>query len=1218
VSHRAVHALRKLSLKAKVTSFTLGLFLLSIGVITYQFSAHLRQELEATLSRQQFSEVSFVAERIDNAVRLRVDSLALTAQSITPQLMADHSRLTAFLAQRKTLTRLCTLGVFVVSKDGRGLADYPQATGRGRATFVQQDFFHQVMATGKPAISKPGFGRFVKNPRLVIAVPIFDKHAKIAGVFAGVVSLSDGSLLREFGADSTFNANDYMVISPRDKLFVTATDRSRILQPLPPPGSNRMLDRYMNGYEGSGIAVSSRGVEELSSAKRIPSAGWLIVGVMPTAQAFEHIAHIRNEAILVAGIVSLVAIALLWLFLRHELSPLSRSADLIDQLSNKQDSSVRGIPLEGSAEIRQLQTSFNLLQRKVARDEESLREEKSLYQSMFTNNTSIKLLVDPRDGNIVDANPAAAAFYGWPVETLKKMRITDINTLPSSTVKHEMELADAEKRVFFRFKHRLASGETRDVEVHSGHVDYHGRDLLYSIINDVSEREQLLHREQVRGEVLEMLIRGSDLKNILHAIVTQIEEEQPRVLCSILILDKEGKHLLTGAAPSLSETYNNAVHGFEIGSGRGSCGHAAATGERIIVSDIQTHPNWTPYKELAAQAGLAACWSEPIFSSKGRILGTLALYDRSIGSPSAAQIHLIEEMAKIVSIAIERKQDEEDLQLASTVFQASPEAIVITDAENRIVAINPAFTTITQYKANEVIGRDPKLLSSGQQGKEFYRAMWSNIQTFGSWQGEIINRRKNGENYAEWLNINTVRDEKGEVRQRIAIFSDITDKKRSAEIIWRQANYDILTGLPNRRLFHDRLMQEMKREGREQNSLALMFIDLDHFKEVNDTLGHEAGDNLLMQASKRIAGCIRESDTLARLGGDEFTVILPGLADTKRLGMLADTIVNILAKPFMIGEASAYVSASIGITLYPQDASDLSSLLKNADQAMYVAKGRGRNQYSYFTASMQEAAQTRMLLSNDLRRALDSGQFEIYYQPIIDLSNGLPAKAEALLRWHHPRLGLVSPTVFIPLAEEIGLINDIGDWVFRQSALKAKQWCMIGNSRLSAMQISVNKSPRQFITGDSNLSLLSWMRALDIPPQCIVVEITEGLLMDDRTEVQEKLLAFRDAGIQVSLDDFGTGYSAMSYLQRFDIDYLKIDQSFVRNMVTNPGDHAIAEAIIVMAHKLGMKVVAEGVETAEQRDILVSAGCDYGQGFLFARPMSANDFDRYLNDIVAA
>jgi len=1216
VNQGMFRALKNLSLKIKVAAFSLGLLLLAIGTLTWQFSSHLREELETTLSRQQFSEVSFVADRIDNAVQLRIDSLALTAQAITPQMMAHEDRIIGFLAERKALYRLCTLGVIVISKNGQGIADYPQIADRGSADFSQIEFFRQVVATGKPALSKPGLGRFVRDPRLVVAVPVFGKDKQVAGVLAGIVSLTDGSLLSDFDAMSPHNSNGYRIVSPRDNLFVTATDKNLILQPLPAPGIDRMFDRYMSGFEGSGISVDPDGIEELSSAKRIPNAGWFVVGAMPTSQAFERIAHLRDEAIQVAIIVAILAIALLWLFLRRELSPLTRSAELMDKLSSGEIPPLRSIPQEGSREIRKLQSSFNQLQEHIANNEQELRENEELYHAMFSNNTAVKLLIDPSDGLIVDANPAAAAYYGWPVEKLRTMRISEINTLPPDQVKQQMELALGEQRRFFRFQHRLASGEMREVEVFSGQVDYHGRPLLYSIVSDVTDRERALQREQIRGEVLEMLARGSELDDILNAIVQQVETEQPQVLCSILILDKEGKHLRVGAAPSLPEAYNQAVDNLEIEIGRGSCGHAAATGSRTIVSDIQTHPYWANYRELAAQADLASCWSEPVFSSKGKVLGTLALYQHRISSPSEAQIRLIEEMAKIVGIAIERKRDDEDLQLASTVFQASPEAIVITDANNRIVAVNPAFSRITQYEAHEAVGRDPKLLSSGQQGKEFYDAMWTSIQTFGSWQGEIINRRKNGEHYAEWLTINTVRDDNGEVRQRIAIFSDITDKKRSEEIIWRQANYDILTGLPNRRLFHDRLMQELKREGREQSSLALMFIDLDHFKEVNDTLGHEAGDNLLMQASKRIAGCIRESDTLARLGGDEFTVIMPGLADPRRLGTLADTIIHVLAKPFLIGEATAYVSASIGITLYPQDATDLSSLLKNADQAMYVAKGRGRNQYSYFTASMQEAAQTRLQLSNDLRRALDGGQFEIYYQPIIDLATGLPAKAEALLRWHHPKLGLVSPTVFIPLAEEIGLINDIGDWVFRQAALKAKQWCSGADENLRGMQISVNKSPRQFISEDSNRTLLGWLEALDIPPSCIVVEITEGLLMDDRVEVKEKLLAFRDAGIQVSLDDFGTGYSAMSYLQRFDIDYLKIDQSFVRDMETNPGDHAIAEAIIVMAHKLDMKVVAEGVETVEQRDMLVAAGCDYAQGFLFAEPMPAEEFDHYLADSV--
>jgi diguanylate cyclase (GGDEF)-like protein len=397
-----------------------------------------------------------------------------------------------------------------------------------------------------------------------------------------------------------------------------------------------------------------------------------------------------------------------------------------------------------------------------------------------------------------------------------------------------------------------------------------------------------------------------------------------------------------------------------------------------------------------------------------------------------------------------------------------------------------------------------------------------------------------------------------------------------------------------------------------------MFIDLDHFKEVNDTLGHEAGDLLLQDAARRVAKCVRDADTLARLGGDEFTVILPGLTDTDRLESIAESIIHTLSTPFQIGESTVYVSASIGITIFPTDATDISSLLKNADQAMYVAKNKGRNRFSYFTASMQEAASRRLQLSNDLRGALDAEQFEVYYQPIIELATGHVSKAEALIRWHHPTLGMVSPATFIPLAEDIGLINAIGDWVFRQSALQALSWNLNKAPHLLAIQISVNKSPRQFVAGNINLDIIEWMHKLALPAACIVMEITEGLLMDDRTEVKDTLLAYRDAGIQVSLDDFGTGYSAMSYLQRFDIDYIKIDQSFVRNMVNNSGDQAIVEAIVVMAHKLGMKVIAEGVETEQQRDILTAAGCDYAQGFLFARPMPAAEFDAFLAQAIPA
>jgi diguanylate cyclase (GGDEF)-like protein/PAS domain S-box-containing protein len=444
----------------------------------------------------------------------------------------------------------------------------------------------------------------------------------------------------------------------------------------------------------------------------------------------------------------------------------------------------------------------------------------------------------------------------------------------------------------------------------------------------------------------------------------------------------------------------------------------------------------------------------------------------------------------------------------------------------------------------------------------------------------------------------------------LCMIEDVTDQKATEALIWQQANFDPLTQLPNRRMFHDRLAHAILKSQRDGNRIAVLFIDLDHFKEVNDTLGHHQGDVLLVDAARRIGACVRKSDTVARLGGDEFTVILSGVDEAGRVDTIAQHILDSLRAPFALGEEQAFVSASIGITLYPDDARDIDNLLKHADQAMYAAKGGGRNRFSYFTPTLQVAALNRMRLTNDLRGALKGGQLALYFQPIVHLRTGRIHKAEALIRWTHPQRGMVSPLEFIPLAEASGLIIEIGEWVLRESVRWVRRW---RNEHHPEFQVSVNQSPLEFQREDGSYQAwLSELQALDLPGQSIVVEITEGLLLDANSAVSNKLLQLRDAGIQVALDDFGTGYSSLSYLKKFDIDYLKIDRSFTRNLAPDSSDMALSDAIIVMAHKLGLRVIAEGVETPEQRDLLAAAGCDYGQGYLFARPMPAEQFDALL------
>ena len=553
---------------------------------------------------------------------------------------------------------------------------------------------------------------------------------------------------------------------------------------------------------------------------------------------------------------------------------------------------------------------------------------------------------------------------------------------------------------------------------------------------------------------------------------------------------------------------------------------------------------------------------------------------------------------------------QEDMELAALVYRNSTEAMLITDAQDRIIAVNPAFIKLTGYDAAEVIGQTPSLMNSGRHDAAFYNAIRETLACSGHWQGEMWDRRKNGEVYPKWITITNTAAQDGAALRRVALFHDMTDKKKSDELIWRQANFDMLTDLPNRQMFLDRLSQGIKKSRRSGLPLALLFLDLDRFKEINDSLGHAVGDQLLQEAARRLLLCVRASDTVARLGGDEFTVILAELEDVASVARIAQSILESIAEPFHLGSELVQLTASIGITCYPSDADTIENLLKHADQAMYAGKDQGRNRFAYFTPAMAEAAQGRMRMIADLRRALTQAQFMLYYQPIVDLATGHVHKAEALIRWQHPMRGMVNPIDFISIAEDTGMIVEIGDWVFKEAMRQVKTW----RSEVAPdFQISVNKSPVQFLShGSSHAPWVQHLQAMDLPGQCVVVEITEGLLMETVSEVDTHLLGLRDAGIQVSLDDFGTGYSSLSYLKKFDIDYLKIDRSFVKNLHDGAQDSALCEAIIVMAHKLGLKVIAEGVETEQQRQVLAQAGCDYAQGYLFSKPLPPLEFEAWL------
>jgi diguanylate cyclase (GGDEF)-like protein/PAS domain S-box-containing protein len=540
------------------------------------------------------------------------------------------------------------------------------------------------------------------------------------------------------------------------------------------------------------------------------------------------------------------------------------------------------------------------------------------------------------------------------------------------------------------------------------------------------------------------------------------------------------------------------------------------------------------------------------------------------------------------------------------IVHTAEEGIWEIDAANVTTFVNPKMADMLGCTIEDMLGQ-PVTAFMDDEGRELLDRNIGRRKQGIAERHEFKFIKRNGCELWTTLATNPIFDGAGTYLGALALVQDITDRRQSAELIWHQANFDDLTGLPNRHMFTDRLVQETKKAQRGGTLLALLFIDLDHFKDVNDRLGHAQGDVLLVEAARRISACVRASDTLARLGGDEFTVILAGLEHTSSVKRIAQNILSTLSAPFVLGDEQAFISASVGIAMYPADAQSVDDLLGCADQAMYAAKHGGRDRFSYFTADLQQAARQRQFVASDLREAIVRQQFEIHYQPIVQLQTGNIYKAEALLRWRHPERGLLPPAEFLPFAESNGLIVEIGDWVFRQAARQVQEW---QRSLHPSFQVSVNKSPVQFRRDpDSYQSWFDYLHELNLPPDSLVVEITEDVLVDGASHVIDRLGQYRSMGLQVSLDDFGTGYSSLQHLTRFDIDFLKIDQSFVAGLESEGGDLAMCEAIILMAHKLGLRVVAEGVETPMQRALLLDAGCDYAQGYVFAPPMTAAQFE---------
>lgn len=556
----------------------------------------------------------------------------------------------------------------------------------------------------------------------------------------------------------------------------------------------------------------------------------------------------------------------------------------------------------------------------------------------------------------------------------------------------------------------------------------------------------------------------------------------------------------------------------------------------------------------------------------------------------------------------ERRRAEEQVRIAASALENTAEGVMICDAGRRIISVNKAFTRITGYAQQEVLGQEPGLMRSAKHDSQFYEEVWRQIAATGRWQGEIWRRRKNGETYPEWRSISAVKDDAGATTHYVMVFTDVSRFKEDEARLEFLAHHDALTGLPNRSLFRDRCQEALLRARRSESRLGLMFIDLDHFKQINDSLGHDVGDRLLQLATERLRECVRETDTVARLGGDEFTILLD-LKESQDAGRIADKLLAALARPFTLGGRELFISASAGISFYPSDGDDVQTLLKNADAAMYRAKALGRNTYQFFAAEMNAQVSEVLMMTNGLRVALERNEFVLHYQPIIDLASGRVNALEALLRWNHPELGIVPPGRFISIAENTGLIVPIGEWALKNACMQMMAWQMKG---IAPQRMAVNLSVRQFKQKNLAQRIEAILHETGLASHFLELEITESMVMEDPAAAERVLDRLHEMGIHLAVDDFGTGYSSLSYLKRFPIDFLKIDRSFVHDIPHDQNDAAIARAIIALAGSLELRVVAEGVETEAQRTFLKAVGCQEAQGYLFGRPIGAEEMGLFL------
>jgi diguanylate cyclase (GGDEF)-like protein/PAS domain S-box-containing protein len=1026
------------SLKTRVTLFTLTIFVTGIWSLVFYVSHLLHADMQRQLGEQQLTTASILATEVDHELQDRLHALEDVAGRITPQMLSRNALLQDFLEQRPFFRGQFNAGILVMNLDGETIADSIHKS-RGE-TLPTDSGAALALKTGKSVIGKP---HLINNhPEFDMAVPIHDAQGQVTGALAGVINLDQPNFLDKITDHSYGKTGGYLLVAPQYRLVVTATDKQRIMQALPAPGINPAIDRNIAGFEGYTTLINPAGIEVLASMKGIPVAGWYLAATLPTREAFAPIHAQLNSMLLATLLLTAMAGGLTWWMLRRELSPMLSAITTLSNLSETHQHP-QALPVTRQDEIGELIASFNRMLETLGQREYDLKESETRFRHFFEHNSSVMLLVDPVSGVIVNANEAAAVYYGYSLSQLIGMTTSDINVQSTEYLASERLHALSEERSYFIFQHRIASGEIRDVEVYSTPISSSERTLLLSIVHDITSRkraelaaEALIHRNQVLMD---------------HAI--------------------------------------DGIH---------------------IVDD------------------------------QGNLIEANRAFYQMLGYTPEEGCHL---------------------NIADWEAKLPPEEM--KSAIAKLLDSHGVFETVNRH-------RDGSL-----------------IEVEASAVGIVLNGKK-------CLYVSS---------------RDITDRKKHENEINQLAFYDPLTGLANRRLMSDRMEQALSHARRYSELVVVCMIDLDGFKQVNDQLGHKAGDQLLIEVARRLQDCLRQSDTASRFGGDEFALILGGFKKVSECEQLLERIITSLANPYSVIGEIARVTASVGATLFPNDGGTPDLLLRHADQSMYEAKLAGKNCYRLFNPSQQNQLQANQATLKRIEKALADGQITLYYQPKVDCRLGKVIGAEALIRWVHPILGVLSPSEFIPLLEHDDLIINVGEWVIQHALDQLTEWRAMGISLPVSVNIAARQLHHPLFTERINELFLDYDTEII---NRLEIEILETAVLEDINVVAEAIRKCRALGIHIAIDDFGTGYSSLAHLKHLRVDSLKIDQSFVFGMLHNPEDLAIVSGVIALGNSFRHKVIAEGVESIDHILMLMELGCDLMQGYGIAHPMPADRFPTWV------